>query len=399
MSLLEEFVGQINGSVFFREFAISSSVVRMPGVGEIEVADHLVLLEPYVLAFQIKERDPDAAQGLRDVSAWFRNKVQRKGVRQLRNTLKFLEEHTGTHLTNDRGHRVTVFDPRRQDLSALVIYRVDEPAGFAPPRSYNSRHAGFVHFMSARDYFNVCHLFVTPTEVIDYLAFRERLLCAFPQQASAVSEAALAGQFLLEVDGAPAERYSGALSALREAREHWDLSYVTDNLGDQIMYRAGDDRSDTSHYRILSELAKLSRSELAALKERFRFALEAVREDRFVPPYRFAVPRTDCGFMVVAALPEMHATLETGLGNLSAGSKYAFRTTKHVGLAVARRDGYIDLLWLYLESPWRHDEEIERLLRESNPFRATSGRSIPRYLFDVATLRRLGLGTTDQDSV
>jgi hypothetical protein len=398
MTLLEEFVAQINSSVFFREFAISSSIAELGGGGKVEIADHLVLLGPHVLAFQMKERDPSAPHGLAEVNAWFRNKVRKRAVSQMRNTLSLLRDHAGAPLRNDRGHVVNVPDPCPEVVPALVVYRVEEPEGFEASKGYESRRAGFVHFMSARDYFNICDLFVTPTEVIDYLAFRRRLIEVYPRQVHQVGEAAIAGQFLVEADGPPAERYRSVLSAMRDARDEWDIGFLTDRLGEQVVYRAGTDQSETSHYRILAELAQLSRSELRALKERLRLALEAVREERFARPYRFAVPRTDCGFMVFSAMPEMHEHLEAGLGNLSVGSKYEFGTTKHVGLAVAKREGYIDLLWLFLEAPHFYNAEVEQLLRDSNPFRTVSERVIPRYHFDSEALSWLASETGASDS-
>jgi len=54
--LLEEFVGELNANLFLREFAFSAMQLRIPGRGDIEIADHLILLDDLAIAAQLKER-------------------------------------------------------------------------------------------------------------------------------------------------------------------------------------------------------------------------------------------------------------------------------------------------------------------------------------------------------
>jgi hypothetical protein len=92
-TLLERFVSDLNGNVFLREFAFSSSEILLPGVGTIQIADHLVFLDEYALVVQLKQRDSNASATRDDLNAWFDRKVRRVAVTQLRDTLAYLQEH------------------------------------------------------------------------------------------------------------------------------------------------------------------------------------------------------------------------------------------------------------------------------------------------------------------
>jgi len=157
-------------------------------------------------------------------------------------------------------------------------------------------------------------------------------------------------------------------------------------MGDQISFRLGD-TSPTSHYRLLAEMAKLSRAELRTLKQRLVLALSAVRDDRFERPYRFAVPRTDCGFVIVPMQRAHHSKWRNALQNFTLASKHDFRVAKHVGIAIRKAGPHIDIIWAYVDQPWAPNPELDGLLKESNPFRRLLQEYQPRYHFDSDALR------------
>jgi hypothetical protein len=387
-TLLEAFVAQLNANVFLREFAFSSTALRVPGQGQVEIADHLVLLGDLGLIYQLKERDSGAAHSLADVESWFSNKVKKKAVKQIKSTRDLLGQYRGTQLVNDRGHPIAIDVSSPEKLVAIVIYRVGAVPGFNPPRFTMSRSAGFVHFINDDDYLGVCRFLITPTEIVEYFTFRERILTKESPE-TVVSEQALLGQFLVG-DGTEDTdpKFERALLAMRENVDDWELSYITENLGSQIAYRAGD-RSETSYYKILAQLALLSRSELREFKTRLRLTLEAVRADRFELPYRMAVPRNDCGFLLFAVPREMRGKSRTALHNFSFASKHELKVTKHIGLAASRfRKKEINLEWMYIEQQCSPDPELDRMLRRNYPFRRVREKMLPRYLFDSDDLRR-----------
>ena len=72
--LLEDFIRELNGNVFLREFAVSSGRIDVPA-GEVEIADTMVLLRGLVLVYQLKEREPDADCSEAALQRWFERKV------------------------------------------------------------------------------------------------------------------------------------------------------------------------------------------------------------------------------------------------------------------------------------------------------------------------------------
>jgi hypothetical protein len=386
-TLLEQFVASLNASVFLAEFAFSGSELSIPGLGTIEIADHLVLLDDLGILFQLKERDSSASTELNNVAKWFANKIRKKAVLQMRSTREHLRTYAGSTLRNQRGHDVPLSSLAPTTLHGVVIYRIPTVPGFVPERFYDSKSAGFIHFFRDTDYLSVCQLLVTPTEIADYLAFRRELLSKWPD-AKGVSEAALVGQFIAaNADVAPEAKYEGVLAALQHDAHSWDMSYIASKLGSKIAYREGD-ASETSHYRILAEFAKLGRSELREFKKRFDLALLAVRADRFELPYRFACPRTDCGFLILPMVTQDAKETRQALTNLSFVSKYVFDVSKHVSLSILYSPKIVDIEWMYLEGANEPNPLLDEKLKENFPFRATSGREMPRYFLDTEALNR-----------
>jgi hypothetical protein len=386
-TLLERFIAQLNANVFFAEFAFDSAQLRVPGTGDIELADHLVLLDEIGLIFQLKERNSGAALGATELTSWFTAKVRKKAVSQIAASRTLLRHHAGATIPNQRGHLVQLPDSSPDRLAAVVIYDAPQPEGFNPPQYCVSGSAGFVHFIKAADYLGVCQSLITPTEVQEYLAFRQQAMRSLVFAPASVSEAALVGQFMGgDLTAIPNEKYSRAHHALLDDREEWDVSFLTERLGQQITYREGD-QSQTSHYRILAELAKLTRSELKELKSRLQLTLEAVATDQFRLPYRFAVPRTDCGFLLFPVPSDLHGKARTALHNFSVASKHELEVSKHIALSVRKTDGYIDIEWMYLAGPVEPNAEVDALLAENYPFRPVRSGMRPRYKFASGEFR------------
>lgn len=393
-NLLEQFVAELNANVFMREFAFSATTLNVPGTGQLEIADHLVLIGGLGLAFQLKERTGGETSSPAELRSWFDNKVKKKGVKQIRATQEMLRRFRGSVLMNERGHPVPVDVPEPTSLINIIIYKVGAQAKFHAEPFYESSTAGFVHLISDIDYFNVCRFLATPTEVMEYFHFREDMLKRQLSRGSFVHESALVGQFMAgSADDEPHSRFAVALSALVDDTDDWELSFITRNLGDQIAYREGDE-SATSHYKILTQLALLSRSELKEFKKRLRLTLEDLREDRFEIPYRMAVPRTDCGFLLFSVPSDLYDKARIALHNFSLASKYDFRVTHHLSLCAKKSGEHIDIEWMYIEGPFEEDPEMAAWLANDYPFRNARERMMPRYHFDTDGLR-LAVGDSE----
>lgn len=386
-SLLERFVAQINANVFFAEFAFPSARLRVPGTGEYELADHLVLLDEIGLIFQLKERDLSAPRSAADLSAWFDAKIRKKAVKQIGDTQRLLGEHAGAEIPNDRGEIVRLPAAPPTKLASLVIYAAPPTSQFRPPKYYVSRSAGFVHFVHAADYFGLCDSLVTPTEVLDYLLFRERAVKSLMFAPAPVSETALVGQFMGGDLGAiPNERYAAVHHALVDERDDWDISFLTSRLGEQMTFREGD-APESAHHRILAELAKLARSELKELKQRLRLTLEAVQRDEFRDPYRFAIPRNDCAFLIFPVPSKLRDRAQAAAHNYVVASKHELRVSKQIGIAVMRAGEHIDIIWMLHSGPCGPNPEVDALLEANYPFRPVHEALMPRYHFDSDGLR------------
>jgi hypothetical protein len=386
-TLLERFVAQLNANVFLAEFAFDSAQIRVPGTGDIEIADHLVLLDDIGIVFQLKERMDGADSSVESLRSWFADSVRKKGVGQIQATREMLSRFAGVELVNQRGHRVPLRSSKPESHPGVIVFHAPDTSGFIPPKYCVSKRAGFVHFIAGSDYFGVCGFLATPTEISDYLVFRERAVRSLDLAPRPVSEAALVGQYMGgDLQAIPNERFAGALDALMADKESWDISFLTRHLGEQVTFRKGT-KSDTSHYRILAELAKLSRSELRTLKDRLRRSTDAVRDDEAVKPYRFLVPRTDCGFVLVPLPRALHSKTMVLLETFTRASKHDYGVTKHVGFAIKKEGPYLDLVCAFAEGPNAPNPELDAALAADPPFRRTISEMQPRYNFDSDKLR------------
>jgi hypothetical protein len=87
----------------------------------------------------------------------------------------------------------------------------------------------------------------------------------------------------------------------------------------------------TDYYPVVRELSLLTRDELRQFKQRFQLSLDKARADEFARPYRMAVPRTGCGFVVIPITKELLPCRQIGLINLTLAHKYDQRLAKSVG--------------------------------------------------------------------
>ena len=386
-TLLEDFIATLNANIFLAEFAFSATELTVPGEGQVEIADHLVLIGEIGLAFQLKERDHDASAAPADVIKWFANKVYKGAVKQLGSTRRLLRRFHGATLKNHRGHAVAVAPQDIDEIHGIVVYRAPEVSGYIAKRYHDSKSAGFVHFLSATDYLGVCRFLVTPAEISEYCSFRRGLLSAGSEY-SDVPEQALVGQFIAEEPLAnPSARFAHVLAGLVDDRDGWDFSFFTEQFGEKIAYREGDE-SVTSHYGILRQFARLSRSELRAFKDRLRLSTDAVLSERHELPYRFACPRTDCGFVLIPLTSVSAEEARRVLTVFTRVCKHDFGVIAQVGLTIVRQSASIDIEWAYIDGPNEPNPELDLKLRIDSPFRPTKSQRVERYFVNTDALEQ-----------
>lgn len=94
---------RLHSLMFLKEFVFSRNQFSPPARSEMELADAVVMMGDVLLIYQIKQRteydsgDEDAER------RWFRSKVLRKATKQVRDTLRYLEEFDEILVSNERG--------------------------------------------------------------------------------------------------------------------------------------------------------------------------------------------------------------------------------------------------------------------------------------------------------
>jgi hypothetical protein len=387
-SLLQDFTAQEHANVFLRGFSFSTAQIPRNPDDEAEIADRIVLLENIGFIFLLKEQEQEVAAKPGDLEKWVVNNVVKKGVKQIQNTRDLLDGYMGLSLVNHFGHRVSVTPAEGEDLVSVIIYRVpSQSRAFRAARFKKGRNGGFVHILRDLDYFEICQHFVTPTEVLDYYAFRRDILINWDAAAAAVSEGALIGQYLLEdYTSGPDQKFERATRS-RGGPTACEFSFVLDSLASRIAGQHAD-YADTDSYVILGELALLGRYELKALKQELRTALEAVRANRFELPLRIASGRTACGFLIVPVTREFRDRALAALESLSLASKHELDMTRQVGIGMwtsydmlrgarVQKSEFVDIEWIFMEGDNPPNPELDERLASRYPFRTASEQKLP----------------------
>lgn len=70
-----------------------------------------------------------------------------------------------------------------------------------------------------------------------------------------------------------------------------------------------------------------------------------------------------------------------GLEMFTRAAKYAAKSGVGVGLMVSKHENYVNLDWCLVDQPWEHDDWLENLLTNSNPFRPVNEKTIDSFFF------------------
>jgi hypothetical protein len=376
-SLLQDFTTQQNENAFLRAFSFSTIQLPVSSAEDVELADRVIMMDEIGFIFQLMEREQKVASKAGDLEKWITNHVVRRGVKRIQKTRDLLKSYLGLSLVNNFGHRVLI-SPKDPDLLvSVIVYRIPpKTRAFRAARFKKNRNGGFVHILRDVDYFEIAHHFVTLAELNDYFGFRRDILINWDPAATAVSEAALIGQYLLEdYSSPPDERFEGA-SRSHGGPTACEFSFVLDSLATTIASQEGD-YADTDCYEILSELARLARHELRALKQEVRLALEAVRANRFELPFRIASSRTGSGFLVLPVTKEFHDRAFEALQSLTLASKYELDLERQVGIGMWRNSEFVDIKWVFMNGRNLSNPDLDERLAHNYPFRRASEQRLP----------------------
>jgi hypothetical protein len=379
---LETFIENLNGLAFFGEFTFSETKFKPAGGTELELADNIVWMADDLTVLQLKERNEADVKDLESETRWFTKVVLGKATKQIRDTLRYLEENAAIKITNGRGHS---FELRKVDIKSTTKIVVYSPGSIVPAVARNTTHyvsstGGFIHVLHAGDYLEVCRTLRVPADIRDYFAYRQRALEEHSDLK--VGEPLLMGQYLSGDEQTPPSKESYRfLEALKQNAEEFDISAILANIHRNIEIT----KEPNDYYRILQQFTRLPRSGWKEAKTRFIYALEAVQKGIFRVPVRFSL--CDCGYVFIPMDPELMKRddaahlREAGLVNLTIAHKYEQHLPRCVGVHFAKDGADILIHWCLIEHPWEYDDVLENKLKESSPFLEVKQRVLPRYEF------------------
>jgi hypothetical protein len=377
----EENIADLNELFFFREFTFSKNTFRPEPQAEVEFADNVIWLDDLAILYQLKERNASTTTFPEREKKWFANDVLGKATRQIRNTLKYLDECAQIQLQNGRGHTFNLATASLRTREKVVIYLPHDllPNDCRRIKHHQSTSAGLIHIFQAADYLGVCQTLITPHEIHDYLQYRESLINRWGDKVLDMPEPVLVGHYLNgDSEQVPELSHAKYFHSLEENRKDWDLSDVIGKFADRIFAS----NTPTEYYRIIAEISKLDRKDLFEFKKRLSLSLTKARDNQFTRPYRIVIPRTGCGFVFVPITKDLVPYQIQGLKNLTHAHKYDQKLSKCVGVSVAYgEDNYFSIYWCYADFPWQYDSAMDERLKENNPFRDMKTSESPRYTF------------------
>lgn len=363
----DNIVSEINLNVFFKEFTFNKNDF-VESNNKIEFADNIVWLDRYFFIYQVKTRE---SEGNRDDSAWFENKVLKKAVKQIKSTIKYLCEYPSIRIKNERGHTIDISEARDINPRKIIIYTPlkELPQEKRFLKFYVSRKVGLIHLFHSEDYYWICRYLITPAEIDEYLEFREEFYSKHKLHLNRLPEQYLLGHFFetLSTDFIEPHFIENLIKIEKEIAD-FNISALIENFAKHIVKS----QAETDYYKVLKEIAKLNRSEMAEFKRRYSLSWEMCRSNTFVKPYVFYSPRTDCGFVFIPIPQEKCKHWKTAINNFTQAFKYDRRATKCIGVLmmemVIDNQVSVDIYWEYLEFNWVYDEQLDFLLKTKYPF-------------------------------
>ncbi|MCW3108233.1 MAG: hypothetical protein JWQ09_2739 [Segetibacter sp.] len=377
MTNSEKIVAQINSNVFFKEFTFSKNDFKeLDTKQRLEFADNVVWLDKLFFIYQIKEQGSDTAIDKK----WFDNKVLKKAVKQIKSTLRYIDNYPEIIIENEKGHNLNITEAKRcTDTKRIIIYSPNDnfSEDLRRQKFYESSEIGFVHLFHYEDYYWICKYLITPTEINQYLNFREDFFLFDKRYSNALPEQYFLGHFLETPQADHFEpKYITNLTNHKADTNKFDISNIMENFAKNIKLV----NHQTEYYPIVTEIAKLNRSELTEFKQRVSLCVEKSETAEFIYPYRIYIPRTDCGFVFIPLHSTKAHNWKNALHNLTMAHKYESKAQKCIGVVIFRDKNdlkYFEFYWQYVNADWEHDEEMEQIFKENYPpFRKTKSKQV-----------------------
>ncbi|SEC66742.1 hypothetical protein SAMN04489761_3448 [Tenacibaculum sp. MAR_2009_124] len=379
-NISEQLVTEINTQVFFREFTFSKNEFY-PEDGKKELADNILILDNLLFIIEIKERNLEKAK--ESTENWFKNKVLNKAKKQIKKTSKYLKKYDIIPIKNGRNQTIDISKVEIQDINNLIIYKCDSKLNeeYKKLKFYESKTDGLIHIFNINDYSNICKYLITPSELDEYLKFREQLFLKHRSFVNGCEEEYIIAHFinndntdLINLD------YLYNISEFYSDLNSFWISDFIESFQDKI--RVQEQQQSNDYHVLITEIAKLKRYELSQFKKRFLTMIEIAKKNEFSMPFRFYIKRTDCAFVFLPLTKDFSTNWEKALINFTEIYKYQRKATKAVGVVCFKQDNFIDINWTMFKNKWQFNQELNELvLKEFEHYGKGEIFKTPRYKF------------------
>lgn len=355
----EKLITRINQNVFYNEFTFDKTDFITKDNKRVELADNILWLDSLLIIIQIKERNTDKIDSLESLNKWFDNKVLNKAKEQIKNTNEWMKESDGIDIRNGHNHVSTLHYSNLKQIHNVIIYHINEaiPEGFDPEVKYRTQDGLFIHILSSEDYYLICRYLMTPTELHDFLNFREALLSYYPKLH--LTERYILAHYFhnskdLEINTSYIDDLEIICTAIEQNDNKINLFPFLDKFRDSVVRT----KDDNAYIEVVKELAKLNRQEIFWFKQRL---LDVIKCDTPDPCDIKAtyISRTGCAIIIMKPKAEHYKYCENILRNNTEDYKYARRAAKGLGVIVKHDCGDVVLNWCLDSSPWKYNPELE----------------------------------------
>jgi len=359
----EDILAFNNSSVFLKEFTFRNTRFTPSGSTEVEFCDGAIWLADLLVLFQVKSRNLDSIAHSEDAErSWFEKKISKQAVNQLVDTITYLEKQHSLPFLNERQQRIEFSAAKTLQPIKFAIHDNDFlPEDIRNLKGRLSKRIGFVHFLSLRDYRNICLTFHTPMEIADYFLFRQQMYQTLPN-INDVSEMAVVGKYISDTDEDKSIDDEHELYVVRMIDDRDDFNI--NQLLDRFLSNIQENGPDTQYHTILAELALLRRGELKEFRRRFEWMQERSSKPGLYNPCKLRPLAQDCSFVFIPLPNSQVSRADQFLEKYTHACKHLFRTRRCLGMVVLPHKlpdtSYVK--WLHLDFEWELNADIEKLI-------------------------------------
>ena len=361
MTLSEKICQDINRKFYFDDFVLTNLYYMKDGI-KMEICDGLIEFEDIYIVIQIKER-----QGTADKNEkWLEKRVYKKAVSQIKDTIKVLHEQPNLEVQDMYSQSVEI-DNTKQILP-VIIFRNENISDYTKVYHSNTQDIN-INVFSEQDYEKMMTILEMPIDIVDYLKTREELFNK--------------GNFNFIIDDSEDCWLSMARIENEEdianyflAKQIKDNSYndgaVKDFLGIIQKYYSRRTNNNKEYKQILNRMLRFDRFGAELFMERwitswenakngiFNFLCHIVGENKF----------EKFGFLFISTkkgIKEDSEKFYKYITNL-------FMQQYHLDTAITiisyyEGNGNYFVNWLMMSKPFKEDIEIQKFLKENNPWK------------------------------